>query len=469
MKSFLNNIKNLGLPNKKIFWWLLFGAIIFAWCKFRFDYLTIRTGDTWIYWYAGKEILEGNLPYQDFFYSSPPLIPYLTALWQWLFGFNLKVALIVPHLLTIISGFLIFIFFSLKEKYQAGIVAAIAFLFAGVVFVHADFLLGSNIILPFIIAGFLFFDRKKFFLAGIFFGLAALTKLYGIIPAIFLLPFLKNRKDFFNFALGGLISFGVPNLIFLSLLGGKYIDLIFFNHFQKDFFGKLDSFIAVLKNDTALLLTLLLGIFWSRKEPAFRYLVCAGLGLIIFLSIFSEIFYPYFQPLIAISALVLGYFLIKKDLPWSRFALPAIFITLVFNSLQSVWNYYKVDCKLGQLPEFDQMLQVVKHTTKVGDPIYGISGLTPLLALESDREIFENYFDNYAKWESVGIFSSESRLREVAEDRVPLIITSENRICKSQICSDGTLLPKKFLLRNCQIEQKFGYNEFTFWSCFAKP
>ncbi|MFA6457985.1 MAG: glycosyltransferase family 39 protein [Patescibacteria group bacterium] len=462
-------LKNYSLTNNKFFWWLLFGLIVFAWWKFRLGFLAPRSGDAWIYWYAGKEILNGNLPYRDFFYSSPPLIPYFTALWQMFFGFNLTAALIVPQLITIISSFLIFTFFSLQRQFQAGLLAAITFLFAGVVFAHADFLLGATILTPFVILGLIFFQQKRFFFAGIFFGLAALTKLYGIIPAIFLLPLLKNRKAFFSFILGGFVSFGIPNLFFWLTIGGKYLDLIFFNHFAKPVSERASIFLALLKYNSALVVTLGVGFWLQQKNALLKPAVISSVGILIFCAFFNEIFYFYFQPLAAILAILLGQLFLEKNPGVKKFILPLILITLVFSSLYSVWDYYKVDGNLGQIADLEQMLQILERETKPSEAIWGIGNLTPLLALMANRQIFEHDFDTYAKWETIGIASTEKRLRNLSQTKVPLVITGENSIKSSkQIYSEGELLPKKFLLKNCRIIQKFGYNEFTFWKCFAE-
>jgi hypothetical protein len=456
-----------SFTNKKVLWWLLFGLIVFAWWKFRLGFLTPRSGDTWIYWYAGKEILEGSIPYRDFFYSSPPLIPYLTALWQLFFGFHLKVALLIPHALTIISASLIFTFFSLRKQFQAGLLAAIAFLFTGAVFSHADFLLGSTILTPFIILAFIFFDRKKFLLSGVFFGLAALTKIYGIVPAVPLIFLLgKEIKNLRNFLLGIFISFGVPNLIFWVLIGNEYLDLIFFNHFKKPTLERYPEFLALLKYDLALVIALLSGIWLQKKDTLLRPTVFASAIILLFFGFVNEVFYSYFQPLIAILAILFGYLLAEKNRFVKKFILPLILGALVFNSLFSVWAYYKHDFIFASIPNFEKMVEIVQTETKSDDPIYGIGTLAPLLALETNRQLFGSNFDNLAKWNALEIFSIEDQAKKLKQARVPLVISEEDNVKSNQIYSQGELLPKKFLSKNCRIISKFGWNEFTFWKCF---
>ncbi len=462
----------LKFKDKKIFYWLLFSLIIFAWWRFRLMYLTPRSGDAWIYWYAGKEILEGEIPYRDFFYSSPPLIPYFTALWQWLFGFNLKIALVVPHLLNMFSATLIFAFFNSRKQLQAGLIAAIAFLFTGVIFSHADFLLGSTILTPFIILGFIFFERRNFLFSGMFFGLAALTKLYGIVPAIFLLPLFKNWKDFFRFFLGGFITFGVPNLIFWPIVGNEYLDLIFFNHFQKPITERAFAFWGLLKYDSALIITLFTGIWLQRKKALFKSTVLASTGILIFFALSNEVFYGYFQPLAAILAILLGYLTAEKNNFLKKFILSLILTTLAFNSIFGIRAYYKNDSQVASIPNFGKMVETVRKETDPDDQIYGIGTLVPLLALETNRQFFGNNFDTLSKWNYIGLFSIQDKAVDLQQAKVPLVISNNNYIKtirgENKISLDSELLPKKFLLKNCRILSKFGYNEFTFWKCFEQ-
>jgi len=456
------------LSNPKILYWLLFGLIIFAWWRFRLSLLIPHTGDAWIYWYAGKEVLDGNIPYRDFFYSSPPLIPYLTAALQ-TFGFNLKAALILPHVLNIISATLIFTFFSLRKQFQAGLLAAVAFLFTGVIFSHGDFLLGSTVVTPFVILGFIFFERKNLLFSGAFFGLATLTKFYGIVPALFLLPLVKNRKDFFNFCLGGFITFGIPNLVFWALTGNEYWDLIFFNHFKKPVTEKAFAFWGLLKYDTALIATFLAGLWLQRKNAALKAAVLAAGGILVFCLFFIETFYHYFEPLAAILAILFGYLFVEKNKPFKKFILPVVLSLLLFNSIFSLWAYYKNDSVIASIPNFEKMVELVESETEADEQIYGVGTLAPLLALETGRDFFGKNFDTFPKWEGMSISLLGNQVEEIEAAKVPLIILDENRIKSlkpSQIYFAGELLSRQWLHAHCRILSSFGYAEYTFWRCF---
>jgi len=70
--------------------------------------LTPQPGDENIYYYTGKLISDGKVPYGDFLFVHPPLHGYLTALVYGLFGFNIFILKSVPLISILISAFLIF-------------------------------------------------------------------------------------------------------------------------------------------------------------------------------------------------------------------------------------------------------------------------------------------------------------------------------------------------------------------------
>src|SRR3989338_10215315 len=77
--------------------------------------ITPQPGDEDVYYYMGKMISEGKIPYRDFFFAHPPLHIYLTALVYKVFGFNIIILKSMPFISTLVSAF--FIFKIAKEKF----------------------------------------------------------------------------------------------------------------------------------------------------------------------------------------------------------------------------------------------------------------------------------------------------------------------------------------------------------------
>ena len=50
---------------------------------------TIQPGDENVYYYMGRLVSEGKMPYRDFFFAHPPLQIYLIALVYKAFGFSI--------------------------------------------------------------------------------------------------------------------------------------------------------------------------------------------------------------------------------------------------------------------------------------------------------------------------------------------------------------------------------------------
>lgn len=180
--------------------WLLFSiiALIFLIIEFKGLFLNVP-GDENVYYYMGKLISEGNIPYKDFFYAHPPLHLIITALIHKIFGFKIFILKLIPLLSVIAASF--FLFKTVKEKfgYKEASLSQILFLFSYVVIFNSVYSFGMNLTLLIIsIAFYYFYAKQQYFLSGILFGFAGITRLYSLVPFAVLIIFLliKNKKKF---------------------------------------------------------------------------------------------------------------------------------------------------------------------------------------------------------------------------------------------------------------------------------
>ena len=161
--------------------------------------LTPQPGDENTYYYMGKLITEGKVPYKDFFFAHPPLQIYLIAFIYRIFGFNIIALKLIPLISTLISAF--FIFRITKEKFgnYAAIISSLLFLFAYGVMFNSVFSFGVDIAAMFLVIGiYLLFNKNYYIVSGIFFGLAGITRLLLIIPltVIFAAVLISSKKIF---------------------------------------------------------------------------------------------------------------------------------------------------------------------------------------------------------------------------------------------------------------------------------
>ena len=97
--------------------WILFPVIMVTFFAIEFKGLFLNVpGDEKVYYYMGKSLLEGNLPYQDFFNAHPPLHLIIIESIYKTFGFNIFILKLIPLLSIILSSF--FLFKTMKEKFS---------------------------------------------------------------------------------------------------------------------------------------------------------------------------------------------------------------------------------------------------------------------------------------------------------------------------------------------------------------
>lgn len=181
-----------------------------------------------VYFYMGKLVSEGKMPYSDFFFAHPPLEIFVNAAIFKLFGFNLFLLKLVQLVSTLVSAFLVY---KIAKKLGIGsageIFAPLLFLFSYRVMAEATYALGINLTTLFVVAGACFLLKKKHLAGGLFLGLAAITGIYSAVPifAIGLFMLLRDRKGFVKMALGFLAVFLSVNLLFILLAGGATLTL----------------------------------------------------------------------------------------------------------------------------------------------------------------------------------------------------------------------------------------------------
>ncbi|MCF7845988.1 MAG: glycosyltransferase family 39 protein [Candidatus Peribacteraceae bacterium] len=454
-------------------WWLL-ALLLAIFVALKIPTLAPRFADGWIYFYFGKLISEGATPYIDFYYSSPPLIPYFMGLLHSLFGFQLAFAEVLPHLFSIADAILIFVL--LRKKIGGFVFLAVgAYLFSFLNFATADYFSEAHPLTTLALAGILFFENREFFWSGIFFGLAGLTKLYGILPAVFLpLLIIREPRNLAKFFGGIFISFGIPNLVFLAVVGREYLNFIFFNHLQKGV-GipklRLWSFFAL--RDFWLLLALALPLCLAKNFKRFAVPLIAAGTFAVFYLIFKDIYYLYFKIFLALLVISLAFVLsgeLRKVA--SSKILAVVLVLLAVNSIFLLKNYFGSQIAIAQITNLDDIVADVRAKSFADESIYGSFSITPLVALLADRPIFRNYVDTNSKFIDLGVIDTQERAQELLAAHVPVVITKVY-INPQTLATIGIqdVLPDDFFLQHCPdmrsfpIPADYESNAVIVWSC----
>jgi hypothetical protein len=447
--------------------WLILASLIVLFLVLKISVLAPHFADGWIYFYFGKLVSAGQVPYQDFYYSSPPLIPYLMGIFHALFGFKLNFANLLPTLFSALDAALIFVL--LRKKIGSfALLAVLAYLFSFLNFATTDYFSEAHPLTTFALVGLLFFSNKQFWWSGIFFGLAGLTKLYGLLPAL-LLPVLlwRNKAELKSFIGGVLVSFAIPNLVFLFVVGREYLDIIFFNHLQKgEGIPKLRILQFFAGKDFLLLLSPLV-LFFSKKIKPLLPVLLTLVAFTIFIIFFRDVYYLYLKIFVATLVLLLSLGLSGDFRKISRqAAFNFVLIMVLTNSLFAVQNYFGGQSQKARIENLPAIITEVQ----INDgEIYGDFAITPLVALLAEKEIFNNYVDTNEKFIHLGIVDPNQRAEELRAGRVTTILTKN--IVGDDIYGLETLLPREFFSQNCVVQKSFPIendyedNTILIWQC----
>lgn len=303
-KGFLDSIKNYKFTTEeKISLGLLFLLICVIYI-IRSKFLLIPfERDEGIYGYYGKLLLEGGIPYKDFYEQKFPGLFYFYSFMVSMFGDTVKGLHTGFMYLNIITIILIYFTSRILFSPIAGLLSATTFAFVSLTPNLSGFTVQAEHGVAFFISlGLLFYalynSQKKWyynFLMGVAFGFAIMTKTSGLFLVLWggiiliLDFFFTDKKTFKNFIIQtGIYSIGVLLVIgsffLLIYMKGSFQDMIFWTYeIPKNYVSKIPfddgvkyftySKDAILQNHKffwyhsllAVILCLLKTISWKQK------------------------------------------------------------------------------------------------------------------------------------------------------------------------------------------------------------
>jgi hypothetical protein len=198
--------------------------------------------DQYIYFYAARRWSEGAWPYRDFFFSHPPLHLAVPALLFKLFGFHLALAKLVAPVAVFAAALILWRGARRHFGRRAGLITFGMFLFSVGVLRAGSTFTGVELTTLFLCAGLIAALDRRALAAGIWFGLAASTGVYGLAgfaTFVVLAAFAparesgRIRRDALQMALGFAAAFLAINLLFWAIAGARYLDGVYRYHFLK--------------------------------------------------------------------------------------------------------------------------------------------------------------------------------------------------------------------------------------------
>ena len=217
-----NIILGLGLSIFAIFIWLLYGITTFQ-----------LTADMGLYFYGGRELLQGNVPYVAIFDIKPPMTFFVSAIGLFISNiFNFNPIVIGPRILFLLFGagtiFFTYLatFHLFKDRLYAILSAIILISFTG--FGWGSLSGRPKIVMIFFAISCLYYAlfRKKWFIAGIFGSLSALTWQPGaIFPLVVIVHSLVEKNHRKNNFIKTILGVALPIIIiviFFLIMDGLY-------------------------------------------------------------------------------------------------------------------------------------------------------------------------------------------------------------------------------------------------------
>ena len=445
----------LNYKNKLTYSLFLLFIIIFVIVILK-GLITSQPGDENVYYYMGKLINEGKIPYKNFFYAHPPLHLYLIALIYKIAGFNIVILKLIPLISTLISAF--FIFKIAKEKFDntEAILSSLLFLFSYSIMFNSVFSFGIEIATMFLLIGMYFFmNKKNYILSGIFFGLASVTRLLSLVPVfiIFLIVLLSSKKNFLKLSSGFLIIFLLVNGIFALMLGNDYLTPVYKFHLLKtwDSQENIKEYIDIIKLNWILFLSALLIIFVKDKKPINIFLLISIIYLLFLMSL-KKLFGFYFITIFPLLALIGGYSIVNLFRQLNFPKKSKIFVLIIFFLIFS-WNLISDTLFLEKVgfKGFERgkdLIDFINSISNHGTLLFGDDSVVPLLALITNKEIALDFVDTNNQVFITGIRNINNILSDLKGKDIIFIIRSKQGISYFDEV-------KQFLNKNCEFMSQF--------------
>ena len=438
-------------------YFLIFLGVILLFLIINISQIGFKFSDENIYFYMGKLILQGQLPYQDFFFASPPLQIIIIAGFLTLFGSKIILLKLLPIFASIISS--IFIFIILKKRFSSlhGLLASTLYLFSFVVLATTDHSTGIHLATMFLVIGCYLIYEKKYFLAGILVSLSLLTRLYSAIAIMGLIIYLliKNRKSLLKFILGIAIVFIPVNLIFILIFKHNYLTPVFLYHLLKSIgISKINIFKFFLKWDIILVVLSSTSIFFKERKKLLLPFITVT-TIILFYIFYADIYYLYLGLIIPFLAILGGwtiYNLLEK-VHWKNKVL-AVILVLIILIVPTTCFYLKNQAQTAKIEFTKEIVNFVKENTQSQDTIYGSFEITPLVALLSERKIIGNYIDTNEKTFISGIYDIEKRTNKL-QGNVKLVIMKTLLDQNGKILYLEGIIDPEFLLKECNVTKTY--------------
>lgn len=433
---------------------LLISITVFLVLKFWF--FAPRFSDGAIYAYLGQLVMEGSIPYRDFFYSSPPALLYIFGIVGLVFNWQWWSWAALPILLSVVDALLLFWIGRRLWSNWAGAVVAITYLFSFATVATTDFATDVHFVVTALLLAVLAQMRGRSVVAGLLLALAVLIKLYAVIivgPYVLWLLW-QERQAVWRVlaAFSGAIAMVV--VVLWLATGGEFYQSIILNNLGRGVGIPKERLLPfIFWHDPWLLLGLLMPVAVRRLPPAW-ILLLAGTALG-FLMVYPDVYYLYFKMAAPWLALLIAWGSFELYQEYGRGVGVALLLILAVASAYTIVRYEQDHARASVILSFDDIIKYVQETTTPEDVLYGDFDVAPLVALGSQRNIYNDLADTNVKFFLNTTFSIEERVEELVAVRVPVMVTKAIVEDKHVLGGYEQTLPRSFVAQYCRVGDIF--------------
>jgi hypothetical protein len=407
---------------KKIRWSdILTGIAIASFLGYKLIHLVFRFGDGSAYIYMAQAVLQGLLPYRDFFLADPPFLVLFLVPFKLLFGEHLLLFQALPIVLEAASA--LFLYLLVRGKLaRFSWIAPVIYVSSFAVLAVSDYLTGIQLVIFLLVLGLWCQQKSHPIFAGIAWGLATLTKFYAIPVVLGFAGYLiiKNqwpvlRKIAIGIIASGIIIFG-PFLLLAFQEVWKFTFVHQFNRPPGLARGAVWGFF--LAKHWALAAFAVIGLFLGRQ----KHLYLPFFLILLFLLLFQDIYFVYLELLLPFLVLFAAetFEWLSEKISRGHPAALLLAVSFVFPVIYSSFEYVNDFQKRGRFLNARAVAAAVRKLPSGAD-LYGSHEVAPLLALLSGRKLFGNVIDTNPQAFASGGLNQEKISSEAVKQEIYLI------------------------------------------------
>lgn len=425
-------------------------CLIVAFLIFKITNNSVRLSDTNTYFNIAYLMSHGKILYKDFFFSNFPLFQYVAFVYYFLGGKSLEFFYFTASIEA--SAITLIIYFATYKKTKDYIVSSISsmlYIFSFMVLSTSDHQTGVFTASLFGVLSYLFLQKRKYLISGIFIAATVFAKAYflPILLSFFLYILIKKGwKNLLRFFLGFMLAGLVILLPSLVQAPQQLISDIFgFSLTRPTGLVKANILWFFILKDFLFFVLLLFNLLNIRKNILFGLISIFG---IVFFFGFQDIFYLYLNflaPFLCLSFYEIYSFSTKR-LNIQRFVIPTIILFFVLINLFTYVSGYR---NLGKVKDFDQLLKTID--AEKPDYLYGTTDIAPALTALTNIPALENVNSAHEYFFIKGMYDSKF-LTERAIKTKTIIATNGAYYPKLNIREDilDRIFIKEEIYKNCK-------------------